>query len=405
MNFWAQRFRRLISRISSSARMRAALLTSVFSSVGNLFISLVIVRQDSLAGVGQFAIAMSAYAISTGAIRSAVSHSVLVDVVDPTLAKRGAAKSSLLGLLAGVAVLFAALLLNLPYLIAVGFAIHGLVIFDYSKTIGQTIGNARVPLLQEVCWKSIAIGGGVLGLFGVISPLVAFIVWAVSGALVGYVFVAVAKVSVFPRWNRGEANTGSSLLFGVDYLAGSGVAQATTWVVAAVAGAGVVGGIRAAGTIMGPINIVISAVEALVLRYLAVKVDSQLRAAVNLATALGLTVSALSGLVLLIPAPVGVAVFGENWNHARPLLLPLAVELTWAVVTSVAYSGLRSLRAAGRSVIIRFALIPVRLGLIVWSVINFGALGAVWAMALVAMLGAISYWATYIHRLRQGHRT
>lgn len=400
---WRAGFRHIVRgtrRIAASRRVKYALLASGLSSLGNLSVSVAIARTANLGSLGDFAVAMSVFALVTGMLRSTVAHTVLVVGGDSQLIRAAASRVSLLGLVAGVVTAALGVMLSLPYVLICGLAIHGLMICDYAKTLSQTLGDPRLQVVQETVWKFVAIVASSAVVFGKFTPIGLFAVWAAAGAIVGYASALHLHLRLRPTWRVSGMNSSSALLFGVDYLAGSGVAQLTTGVVAGIAGTGVVGALRVASTALGPVTLVIGTAESLVINFLAGRGgDSprkRLEAAATVVFILTASVAILATAVLSIPTTWGVAALGTNWHHAAPLLLPLSIEFALAVVTSVAYAGLRAAQAAGRSVLIRSALMPIRIGGITWAAIVFGAPGAAWAMVGVATLGAALYWWSYV---------
>lgn len=384
-------------RVLHSKRGYYALSINAVSSLGNFAVSLSLARQLPISELGLFATAYSLYALSSGLMRAAI--------LEPSLAipntSRSTARVSILGLVIGAILTVLGLLASSPYFLFLGLAMHGLLVYDYMRTYEMASGNARRALSYECCWfvASVAISFAVTTL--AITGWEGFAIWAASGALLGYVYALARRAPLRPRWQKeGGPRFKTSCAFGLDYLVGSGSAQFTTSLLAVIVGPAIVGGIRAAATLLGPIGLVIATARTLMIPLLARENRSEERRSILLAVLMTAILSALTlpflVLVALLPVSVGTDILGANWSFAEPLLPLLAIESFLLVLSIAPFAGLRSLLAARRTLVTRICLAILRVGCIVAAGQIAGALGACLAIAGIAAVSAVVWWIAYI---------
>ncbi|MDW5329383.1 hypothetical protein [Plantactinospora sp. KLBMP9567] len=397
-------------RILSGGRAPTAVVVTATSSLGNLLLSVTVARGGSLSELGRYSLAFSLYVLVSGLARAMVTESVLADPDrrDPDPFRRSTRRICLLGGAAGVLAGTAGALAGNRYLVVVGLALPGLVLYDYVKAYGLGVADPRRILRYELLWTLASGVGAGLALTGRIGASTAFVVWAGSGALVGYLGAARRRCALLPGWPVGRAETRNALAFGLHFLVGSGTAQLATATLAAVAGTAVVGALGGAKTALGPITLLIGASSALLIPYLARASEAEprirLRSAARVAAAIIVLVGPLALVLPALPDLVGRALLGANWEFARPLLPALAVESVFMVATMVASAGHRIERAGARTLLLGAALAPIRVGAIVGAGHLFGAPGAAWAMVGVACCAAAGWWWSYHSLLRARDR-
>ncbi|GIG91685.1 MATE family efflux transporter [Plantactinospora endophytica] len=407
---WRATLRTLRRQVLSGGRAPVAVAVTATSSLGNLLLSVTVAHGGSLSELGRYALAFSLYVLVSGLARAMVTESVLAetDRRDPTPFRRSARRVCLLGAGAGALVGTVGLLAGNHYLTVVGPALPGLVLYDYLKAYGLGVADPRRILRYELVWTVASAVAAGLGLAGRISALTVFVVWAGAGAAVGWVGAARRRCALLPGWPVGRTETRNALAFGLHFLVGSGTAQLATAALATVAGTAVVGALGGAKTALGPITLLLGATSALLIPYLARSRDAgprvRLRSAARITGAIGLLVGPLALLLPALPDPVGRALLGANWAHARPLLPALAVESVFMVAAMVAFAGHRIERAGARTLLLGAVLGPVRVGAIVGAGHLFGAAGAAWAMAGVACCAATGWWWSYRSLLRTRDR-
>lgn len=392
-------FLNVLARVAGAKRARIALLTNAISSVTNFALAITIARSASLSELGAFGVAFSIYALLTGMTRSAVAESILsLREWRPTFLQSGH-NVTLVASAAGLAVVSIGAVLDLRYMVAVGLALPGLALYDHLSVINMAVGRPRHALLQEFFRAfSVLLLVGSSTIWS-LAPFALFVGWCSIGAAIGVALALITGAGVWPRWTNDRAETRVAAGFGIDYIVSSGLAQLTPSVLAVAVGNGVVGSLRGAATLLGPVALIASTARSLLIPYLAaahhLDRELQLRRA-------GLTTAMLVGSVLpfavaavLIPDPLGATLLGSNWAFAKPLMPALILELLFALGGSVPFAGHRAGRASGRTLRIRLALAPIRLGGVLVGSIWFGAEGAAYAMAILAAISFATWWISY----------
>lgn len=394
-----------IGRIVRSARVYAGIGTNALSSLGNFALSISLARTLDLTELGEFAVAFALYAFIVGLIRAAVSEPLLASLPDREKHHRGAERVSLLGLVAVVVLVIGGWALGLPYVVLVGLAIHGLSLLDYSATMNIAAFDKRIPLAQEIAKFTFSVTAGMLVLFGVIGGLPAFAIWAFGGTFVGYVSAYLQSYEIRPRWGIPASETGNSVAFGGDYVVGAGASQIAFNLVGAVAGLAAVGSLRAGGTLLGPVSLVVSSARSLTIPYLSRAIgrgrSASLQASVASAAVIGVATVPVLGVIAFLPDVAGELLLGENWFHAKPVLGFLALEMASIALTTIPFAGFRALLAGRATMVIRSLLAVFRVGIVVWAAATGGVVSAAIAMAFASGIGMLVWWSGFIILLRK----
>lgn len=394
---------RVFRKIASSQRVRLATLTAVLSSLGGFALSVTLAHRLDLSAFGDFALAMSASALVVGVAHAGLAEPLLsVDDVSASL-PQCMRRASLIGLGAAASMLALAMLFDSPFLLWSAISVHGLVLYDLTKTVNMAVGRPARAAGQEATF--LAIGGtvSIVTFMGVIPPVAGFAAWNIVGALIGYGSSVIAGSLPLPGWPSSRVRTSTSLAFGCDYLVGSGSSQLLPVALGALGQISVVGALRAAGTIMGPVTMLLGMSRTLLIPHLAQSKESSPGLNRALQVSGVMTVLALPPLVFLavLPDSVGLFVLGQNWASAQPLLPFLALEALFIVVAAAPFAGHRAHLAAGRSLTIRAILSSARVSIIIVAAMTMGATAAAASMALVAFVGCIAWWISYARVLRR----
>lgn len=397
-----------LSGIVRSRRVYLGVITNALSSLGNFAVSLALVRVLGLSELGEFAIAFAVYAFCTGLVRAAVCEPLLAMSPGSTALISGANRASLAGLASTVLLIVIGIALSTPYLAVLGLAVHGLVIFDYSKTMNLAMFNRRVPLLQETAWFLASIVAGGLMLGGWIGGVQGFAVWAGAGAVIGYVSGLFQSLDMRPRWNLPATETGNAVAFGGDYVVGSGSSQVAFNLVGVAAGLQAVGTLRAGATLLGPVSIVIGSARTLAIPYLTRGIAQGGRAVWSRSLASTAIIAVVSlpllAFIAFLPPVLGGLLLGENWVHAEPVLPFLALEMAFITLTTVPFAGFRALLAGRVTVTVRSFLAIVRVTVVVLAAATGGVLFAAVALAAASALGTLVWWVGYLVQIRRAVR-
>ncbi len=395
-----------IRRLASSWRARTALLTNVLSSIGNLVLAIAIARSSSTNDLGKFAVAFSVYTLAVGLAQALVAESLLARRACRPQQHAGARRALLIGAVGGALLVAMALWGRSTFFFTLGLCLPGLVLYDYVKAMSLATGEARVALTQESVWTAVVLTFSGLTFTGYVTGIGVFIAWSLVGCVAGCASAHRIGFSLKPGWPQTEDNTSTSVSFGVDYLAGAGSAQLTTAILASVAGTVTVGALRAAGTLLGPITLLLGTARGLLIPYLARVRDAppqaRLRAALTATCLLITPIVPIAGGLIFLPDFLGYQIAGISWQFAAPLIPALALEVILAAVSAVAFAGHRIEAASRRTLIVRLCIAPARITAIAISGVVAGALGASIAMAATAAVGALVWWWSYTRILSEG---
>jgi len=373
-------------------------------SLASLALSITIARASSIAEFADFSLAMVSYLFGSGLIRSALTDSALSRPADRDTFVRSFRRASVIALLGTVLLVIWGLLAVNAYLVMLGIAFHGLLAFDFLRTFDSAAGAAGRAMVSTTTWSALTIAGAVLAIAGVLDAGSVFVVWAASGALTGYVLMLATRAPVLPRWTSHREDTRVSALFALDYAVGSGGALLTTGLLGLLDGGRILGAVRGAGTLLGPLNLIATTVRSLLLPFLSRRDDvpgRQIGAASRVAV---LQVAVLLPFLValqFLPDDWGEQLLGDTWQLASLALLPLSIEAIFALIGAVANSGHRVAFAGGRSLALRLAVGIPRPFIVLACAYAWGLAGATWSMAAISALNAVLWWVSYYHLSRR----
>lgn len=398
-----------VRRLLGARRAWLAILTNGMSSLGNLALFIAVARSTDLSELGRFSVAFALYAVSAGVVRAAVAESVLTHAEWRSQTREASSRVVALSSAAALPITVAGALLGSSYLILVGLLLPGLVLFDHLKTIDLAVGSGRRALLRETVWTVTQVGALVATGLSEVSAVLVFALWAIVGAVIGLGQAHRSRLPLRPRWQLGRSDSRTAAFFGADYLAGSGVAQATPPILAVAAGTEVVGALRGAGTLIGPVGLIASSARSLlipfILRSSVQPPAMQRRIALGASATLVAVVAPIGLAIAMLPDHIGELALGPNWAYAAPLLAPLAVELCFAVAATVPFAGHRVARAGRRTLVIRAGAAPVRIAGVLGGAELGGAYGAAVALAILAALTCAVWWASYLTLISEKRRS
>lgn len=394
----------LVRRAVRSTRVHYGVLASATSSVAGLALTITQAHTVSLSDFAAFAVATALYALLIGTNRAAIAQPALAvprcrDEVGPAVAR-----STLVGLLAGAVLLAVGLLDGLPYLTAVAIALPGLLVYDTVRSFWLAIIAPRRAFGQDLCWAAGTAALCALALTGRIPGYWAYAGWAILGAMIGFATAALAHHSCWPGWSGSKVPTRTTLAFGADYIVGSGAATVTTSLLAMFAGGAVVAAIRGAGTLYGPISLVIGVLPTLLIPSLRSMHDSSpapIRAAVRLTAVITIAASGPLALIALFPPSWGQFVLGDVWSITQPLVPLLAIDSLTSLLQMVPLTGHRALLAGRASLMVRLLLAATRTACVVWAGVAYGAVAAAAAIAATSVVAAGAWWISYGRILRR----
>lgn len=384
-------------------RMGLGLVDQVFSSVSNVLIVFAIARVSSVADFGALSLALAALTTVMAASRGLLGTPITLTSADSGRLRGeaghalGVATSG--GLAAGSIIAVITKLTYAPsatYFVAL--AAPFVLVQDVGRFFCISAGLPRRALVSDGLW---AVGSAALLMITWVMPNKMNVslllgLWACLAML--SMFAILAPMRLPPRfvglviwWRTGLHDR---LRFGASAVIGAtssflvvGIATVTLGVTATAA-------LRGAGSVLGPLNIAISAISLAVVPELRRRGQSSASATWGALRKIALPMSALAlaiGIVAcVIPQGWGEVILGESWTVVRPLLPITATEYAALAWFSAASGGIM---AQGRSADLLklrlvFACGSVALGLV--AALLLGSARAVaGALALTAILVAV----------------
>jgi O-antigen/teichoic acid export membrane protein len=396
-------------------RVGWTVIDQALSSISNFLLAVLIASTVSLAEFGVFSVAYSIYMFAMGASRALFSEPLLVrnrsaqpDQDAPrspeeTNASIGGAL--LVGTLIGAVVTLVGALAGFAMggsLIAVGLCLPGLLLQDAFRMGVIADGSPKLAAANDALWAVLMVGGLYTALAMEIAGVATLIAaWGASGGLAALIGIVVSSyrphVTRVKRFLRQHRET-APRFFG-EYVIGEGSVHAGVWAIGAVAGLEVLGALRAAMTILGPIRVLImvapvAAVPELT-RLLAGSRERFERMVRLVVVGLVISIWLWAGAAWLIPEGIGSAAFGDSWLPGRSVLLPMALWLALTAAYSGFKTGLRALGDARRSLSSRLlSAPPLVIGGILGAWLG-GATGAAYGRAAGASVGVYVWSRAY----------
>jgi hypothetical protein len=394
------------SAISTPRTVAWGVLDQALSSILNLAVGVGVARAVSASEFGSFALALTTYALALGISRAVTSEPLLVrSSLLPRAewkaeASEAVGTASIVGALVGLMLLAAAIPTSGSLAVSfaiVGAAMPGLIVQDACRMAFFAARQPKRAFMNDLGWLCFLVP-----LLAITSAqhhlgyvLAAWAVTATAAAVLG-----LGQLGIIPRphaWRRWlTKHRRLAPRFFAEFVVISAPFQLALYAVAAVSGREIVGALRGAVMLFGPISVVMTGIS-----FVAIPEGVQImRRSINafrrttrwLAATLA-TMCLLWGLgVLLVPDSLGTAVLGSSWEGAQETALPLSFAFAASGVTLVAVAGLRALAAAERSLRARLIGAPAIFPCAVSGGIAAEEAGAAVGLAVALWIGAAVAW-------------
>lgn len=336
---------RAVSRLVRAHALAVA--DQVLSSVSNVLVVVVVARSAAPQGFGAFALAYAVLLTVVSVNRVWLGNRISLCTGDAQARETTArlvgghlATAPVLagGVLVGCVVLGA----ELPVSVAIAVATPVVCMQDLVRFGAVSGGRTTAAVTSDAVWTAVLVVA--LLVLPPTGPEVAVAVWA-AGALAALVAGALVlrirpAVSDGLRELRRRDALGGSMVYG--RLVTAGASLTVVAAVGALIGAEAVGALRAASTLMGPLNGVFALVALVVTPVVVRRPRSDdLRACGAVALGLLVLVVLLGGLLLLVPDAAGRVLLGDSWPAARTVL-------PWTVLEYAVLSAATALLLAAR---------------------------------------------------------
>lgn len=387
------------------------------SSLITLTLSVYSARNSSVRDFGIFAVAYALLWVLMGTSRSFVGEVNLIMGHDKLSSSErwrsySATTSLSLGLAAAI-IMFVACTLIAPaddgWISASFAAATPLVIFaDAIRYISFAEEAAADALTLDLIWLAGAlIAPPVFRLLGVPPMPAAILGWGFGAALgVGLALSRRPELRLsldgFLSWSARRRAAGFQ--FVADFLAASGIGQAATILIPVVSTLGVAGGLRAGYVILGPLNVVSSALIVFLIPRLRVSLSATRTLpspAPAVLAAFAIFCGLCASIILVVPDKFGEFLLGPSWRSGQavaPLLIAAFFFITFA---QVIVQVMRLRGSAGLVIQVRLFVSALQAASILTGAAYFGAIGAASGSALAALIALIPWWMAVVHCRRK----
>jgi O-antigen/teichoic acid export membrane protein len=411
-----------------SLRGRAAwtLADQALSSLTNFGLAILVAGSVSAAAFGAFSIALLTFSFIIGINRATISDPLMIrfSAASPerlAFAVRQAAGTALtLGLASGALCALVGLLLAddaRTALVALGLALPGLLVQDTWRYGFFAAGRPAAATVNDLVWAVVQFGlVGVLLVTGTGSVLLFTLAW--GGAALAAGVVGCLQLGTLPDPSQArryfEESRHLSVRMGVDFVLNMGAVNLATYLVGAIVGLAGVGGLRAAQTLLGPLQLLFSGLSSFVLPVFSKRVahGGRIRSLALMTAVVAGGVSTLWVLVLVfLPRELGVALLGDSWDGARSVMVASGVVSISVAVAMGASLGLKALSRPDYLLRVTLVQAPLIVLLGAYGALSHGAAGAAVGFAIAQAVGAALSWVVFVAAERPGallagrHRT
>ena len=379
------------------------------SSLTNFAVGVFVARQLGPTEFGAFSLAFATYLLALNASRGLATDPLTVRFSDASAetwreaAAAAAGTAALIGVILGAGCVLAAVVLDNAVGVAflsLGLMLPGLLVQDSWRYIFFAARRGRDAFLNDLVW-AILLGPFIAAVMvtGRIHVQWFVLAWG-AAALVAGLFGAVQagtlpRLSLVGRWYRSHRDLGVRY-FG-ENITFSIAVQVRLYGLGALAGLAAVGALRAAELLLGPVNLIIMGIGSLMaipegVRLVGQGLSRLRRFVVGLAILLA-SVAMLWGLaVALVPDQLGERLLGATWAPAASLVVPVTLMIALQGVWCGAWTGLRAMGAARRS--LRAQLLgssAFLVGALAGAALD-GAEGAAWGSAAGNLITCCIWW-------------
>jgi O-antigen/teichoic acid export membrane protein len=404
---------------SGSLRGRAVwtLADQALSSLTNFGLAILVAGSVSAAAFGAFSIALLTFSFVIGINRATVSDPLMIrfSAASPDELRHAVRRAAGAALVLGVAAggLCAAVGLAMredarTALVALGLALPGLLVQDTWRYGFFAAGRPAAATVNDLVWTVVQFGlVGVLLLTGNGSVLLLTLAW--GGAALAAGVVGCLQLRTLPdpsqaaRYWRESRHL--SVRMGIDFVVNMGAVNIATYLVGAIVGLAGVGGLRAAQTLLGPLQLLFSGLSSFVLPVFSRRVVAGTRIK-RLAATTALVAGAVAGawvlVLLLLPRPLGVSLLGESWDGARQVMVASGVVSISVALAMGASLGLKALSRPDLLLRVTLVQAPLIVGLGAYGAVTSGAAGAAVGFAIAQAVGAVLSWVGFMAAERPG---
>jgi O-antigen/teichoic acid export membrane protein len=400
-----------------AARAGWGVADQALSSLTNFAVGIYVARSLGPRGLGAFSLAFATYLLALNASRGLATDPLVVRYsgVEPAAWRQAAARATgvatAVGAATGAASVAAGMLLSGSTgaaFVALGVTLPGLMLQDSWRYAFFSAARGGQAFANDLVWA--------VTLFPLMAVVAAsghaqvqwfVLAWGASATVAALAGGVQARLLPRPSaavgWLRQHRELAPRYLG--ENLSFSAATQLRFYGLSAVAGLAAVGALRAAELLLGPLNVVIIGIGLIGVPEGARIVRRSPRRLRPFCLALGVLQAATALLwgvaMLLLPDRVGVRLLGPSWHPASELLLPVTLTVALTGLWVGAWTGLRALGVARRSLRAQAYGSTAYLAGALLGAWLAGAAGAAWGGAAGTAVATAVWWWQLQRGLRE----
>ena len=377
-------------------RLLAMLMSNGAASIVGLLLTIVIGRQDGPSQLGVFGVTFAVILMTQLFAEEIGINRALSNPTDPAERQVAYSRALLVALLVGGLVVGTGLVLLKPMVIVTGVALPGYVAFTFLRLLTMTDGQVTRGFIADGLLVTTVLATSLCCILLGTTALPVVIAWASILPISALLLQNRLGLRTRPRWASQHHRT-TGLSFGIQNLFGAGSVHTATFLLASLFGSVLIGAIRGAATLLGPVNLVTTSINTITIRQLAVASPTARTKVMAFWWALATSIAALGATCTwLIANRFGSALLGATWDVVEPLLPWIALDavLVACLVAAKAAHRVDNRGAAAWKVnvlsgVTRLVLLPIGGALA-------GAVGVAIASAVTTLVMAVAWWASYL---------
>lgn len=275
-----------------------------------------------------------------------------------------------------------------------------------------TVARPKSAAVNDLVWIAVeAAALGALLLLDRLTLATAIAAWGCGAAVAA--LLGMRQTRSFPalrgarKWLIAHRDLG--VYQAAEFILIAGTNPAILLILATVASLRDIAALRAAQLVVSPLNLALAAVLLIALPELSriyAETPERLPRVLDVSGLLFAAAALAFGvLVSFLPAAVGRALVGPNWNAARPLLMPFAVQYAALGFTTSWLMGLRVLQAARAAFLLQLSFAPAYVAGAVVGEVAAGPFGAACGLAAASILSMLPMRAVALRRFSEARRS
>jgi O-antigen/teichoic acid export membrane protein len=383
----------------------------VLSSLSNFALAVIVARQVTVSEYGSFALAFALYGYLVMISRLLVSQPLMVRFsgAEPAEFERATRQSTgaaiAFGLVAGAVVALAGIVVGgaaRPAIVAVGALLPGLLLQDAWRMAFFACGRPRAAAANDAAWGVVQLAL-VLGVWaaGYASAVGYLSAWGLAAWVAAALGAAQAGIVPAPRraWQWLVAHWDLSRYFVSELVAINGATQLMLVLVAMMGGLTVVGTLRGAQVLTGPVALLAMSAMAVAIPELArrpwIVGPRLLRAGAGI-SAVAIAAAGLWGaLLLMLPDDLGRQLLGDTWTGVDRILVPTVIGVALVVAALGPTCGIQAAKQPRVLFWLQLLAAPVYMAAGIGGFLFGGVFGAAVGIAIAHGYNAGIAWIRF----------